>query len=326
MNQKITSFYRLTEQEKDRLVEQCREEIQARKVREIEETRKILEELLEAKLAKKENNRMSKLERKLEAARAQSGELRGELTTSKKQITDLQECLTVSEKHSAHMLQKLADYEEEIQKMKRHLPKKRFVSGLAGCLAGLLLATVIGVFAVPVRYVESNSGNQTLWCTDKPYLVSYGRNVLGEVSGCLYVKTEGEIQFVELALNGGCVWLWDYCFPDGGIYCGMGDFDKPRGFGIYTYSDGERSFGFWDYAEDMEYVMNNETYRYTGMLRWGEPHGYGVLEDSAGNRCFSGEFSEGMTIRGEWLPEDETSSDDNAEVSEGQENKGNEKG
>ena len=42
MNQKITSFYRLTEQEKDRLVEQCRKEIEARKVWEIEEVRKIL--------------------------------------------------------------------------------------------------------------------------------------------------------------------------------------------------------------------------------------------------------------------------------------------
>ena len=98
---------------------------------------------------------------------------------------------------------------------------------------------------------------------------------------------------IALGLAGCFAGLMQTYFPDGSRYCGIGVFARPDGFGVYTLPAGERLFGIWDFTEDLEYVMNGETYRYVGMLRSGQPHGYGVLADSGGNRCFAGEFRDG---------------------------------
>ena len=385
MNQKITSFYRLTEQEKEKLIRECRIRIEEEKVREIGEVRKILEELLEEKWSRKENVRVSGLQKKLEEERrlnrilqerqelseADAADLRARLKTAEKNAEDLQERLTKAEAEKDELQDLLSLAEEQIgdygnrleqsekeagdyrrrmeeaqselefmclqpkdEKTEKRPPRRRrqksslrkkIALGLAGCFAGLTLTAAVGAFVVPVRYYEAEA-SQKLWYTDGTYTVSYGENLFGNIAGFSYSRIGDDVQTTDIVFDGRSLGLMQTYFPDGSRYCGIGVFARPDGFGVYTLPDGERLFGIWDFTEDLEYVMNGETYRYVGMLRSGQPHGYGVLEDSAGNRCFSGEFSESMTIQGEWLPEEEGSSDDNAEVSEEQESTEDEKG
>jgi len=155
---KVETFYRLTKQEKDRLVEQCRKEIEARKVREIEEVRKILEELLETKWEKKKKTAQTEMQKmlddlqrqvteaqtrerqnstvadgvtkKLTAAEARNSELSGELALAYGKLNNCQERLKTSEERAISLLEKLTGAEK-----------------LVGSLQGKLMAS------------EENAGN-----------------------------------------------------------------------------------------------------------------------------------------------------------------------
>ena len=149
MNQKITTFYRLTKQEKDRLVEQCRGEIEERKVRELEEVRKILEELLETKwetkkkTAQREMQKLlddlqrqvteaqererrnsadtGELRKKLDAAELRNSELSGDLALANGKANNSQERLNASETRVVGLAEKLTDAEKTVSDLQGKL-------------------------------------------------------------------------------------------------------------------------------------------------------------------------------------------------------------
>ena len=115
MNQKITTFYRLTEAEKKRLVEQCRKRIEEEKIRDEETVRKILEELLDTKWEtkrKKAQTEMQKLlddlQRQVTQAQVSNEELKKELRSTAGTRIDLEKKLGAAEIRNSELSGDLA--------------------------------------------------------------------------------------------------------------------------------------------------------------------------------------------------------------------------
>ena len=170
---KVETFYRLTKQEKDRLVEQCRKEIEARKVREIEEVRKILEELLETKWEKKKKTAQTEMQKmlddlqrqvteaqtrerqnstvadgvtkKLTAAEARNSELSGDLALANGKLNNFQERLKNSEERAISLLEKLTGAEK-----------------LVGSLQGKLMASEENAVNLQNQLTAAADTNETL--------------------------------------------------------------------------------------------------------------------------------------------------------------------
>ncbi len=132
MNRKIASYYRLTKQEKDALVEQCRKRIEEERIKDTETVRKILEELLEAKWDKKKKTAqegmqaiVDDLERQVMEAQASANrnsasgsELRQKLAASEKRESELQTKLNLTE---ARLSELRSDHAKQIGELKKKL-------------------------------------------------------------------------------------------------------------------------------------------------------------------------------------------------------------
>lgn len=149
MNQKITSFYRLTKPEKDRLIEECRKRIEAEKIKEIETVRKILEELLEEKWEKKKKTAQAEtkkmledlqrqvteaqawerqrsteageLKKKLEAAETRNSEINGDLALANGRANNSQERLKTFEARNVTLQGKLTNAEKQVSELEGKL-------------------------------------------------------------------------------------------------------------------------------------------------------------------------------------------------------------
>lgn len=117
MNQKITSFYRLTKPEKERLVEQCRKRIEEEKIRDAETVRKILEELLAEKWDKKKKTAQTEMQKMLDELQRQvteaqekerrtgtdAADLRKKLAAAEAKNSELQSRLTAAEARNSEL-------------------------------------------------------------------------------------------------------------------------------------------------------------------------------------------------------------------------------
>lgn len=93
----------------------------------------------------------------------------------------------------------------------------------------------------------------------------------------------------------------------GGSYCGSFIGSHPSGTGTYTYADGQSVSGTFSWTSGTDYVMegplsgsyphyNGTEMTYVGMMKNGEPCGFGELDFHEGG-TFYGEFRDG-TVRG----------------------------
>jgi|GEM_PF-949069 len=132
----ITTFYRLTEQEKKALTEQCRKKIEEEKIRDTETVRKILEELLAEKWDTKEKaaqnemrNIVDELQRQVTEAQAQQ---------NSEEVRGLKEKLTSSEISVRSLREKLESSEREIHSLREQLTRS---DGLVSNLQVRLIAS-----------------------------------------------------------------------------------------------------------------------------------------------------------------------------------------
>lgn len=123
MEQKITSFYRLTEREKKQMVEQCMREIEARKIRETETVRKILEELLEEKWNVKKKNAESEMRVLLDELTRQVNEAQSNERKNNDYLTNSAKRLAESEARNESREKQLKDSEARCLSLQKKLTK-----------------------------------------------------------------------------------------------------------------------------------------------------------------------------------------------------------
>ena len=107
MNQKITSFYRLTKPEKERLVEQCRKRIEEEKIRDAETVRKILEELLAEKWDKKKKTAQTEMQKMLDELQRQVTEAQEKERRTGTDAADLRKKLAAAEAKNSELQSRL---------------------------------------------------------------------------------------------------------------------------------------------------------------------------------------------------------------------------
>ena len=327
---KIETFYRLTEEEKQALIEQCRQTLLQNPPQvpaEEESIKAELADLCENEVLNKtyyyqyiENRRFrKKLREDIEdAVDAIWKNVKSDLDV--RQVEILQNTQAQIKNSLDGLLdEKLQEKEEEVRReldARAEEARKRAENAGMGrgqqiCLwivtcflSGVCLAALTLFLTLPIHYsLTGNNGTPVYDPRDGTEIGAYygGLNCWNQYTG------EGYIQFSD-----GTVYrnLWiggirlpgdqgSVCrFPNGTYYEGkVSDTYHPDGEGTYTNTNGERVTGVWSWEESSE--ESNGTY--TGMILDGERYGYGILISSVTEGAvFTGEFYRNICRNGTW--------------------------
>lgn len=121
MNQNITSFYRLTESEKAKIVEQCLREIEEKKIRDTETIRKILEDILDAKWISKEKKAKDDTQKIVDELECQIAELSESLSASEEKAENYRTQLKNSDERCFDLRERLTDTEKKVESLNDRL-------------------------------------------------------------------------------------------------------------------------------------------------------------------------------------------------------------
>ena len=327
---KIETFYRLTEEEKQALIERCRQTLLQNPPQvpaEEESIKAELADLCENAVLNKtyyyqyiENRRFrKKLREDIEdVVDAIWADVKSDLDVRQTEILQNTQA-QIRDSLDGLLEEKLQEKEEKVRceldaraeearKRAENARKGRglrmFLRFLTRLLLGFCTVLLTLFLTLPIHLsLTDTDGTPVYDPRDGTEIGAYygALNCWNQYTGEGYIQFSDGTVYTTLWIGGVRLPFTqvNYCrFPNGTYYEGkVSDTYRPDGEGTYTNTNGERVTGVWSWEESSE--ESNGTY--TGMILDGERYGYGILISSVTEGAvFTGEFYRNICRNGTW--------------------------